>query len=202
MFAEIRNHVRDFLKREDGPTAVEYAVMLALIVALCFAAIQAVGANASKTFGTASNTLGGAAPACFVQGTLVHTPNGLIPIERIAPGMTVWSWNEQSQRFDTHEVVKLIRASKRSLIEMAVDAQQIVCTEEHPFLLADGTWKRARALKQGDRLFAKDGSRAAVASHARKIVAEPVPVFNFEVAETHTYCVGDGGLVVHNIKGP
>jgi pilus assembly protein Flp/PilA len=39
-----------FLKREDGPTAVEYAVMLALIVVVCITAITALGSNANKTF--------------------------------------------------------------------------------------------------------------------------------------------------------
>ena len=39
-----------FLKREDGPTAVEYAVMLALIIVVCIAAITAVGKNANSTF--------------------------------------------------------------------------------------------------------------------------------------------------------
>jgi pilus assembly protein Flp/PilA len=40
----------DFLKREDGPTAVEYAVMLALIIVVCLTAIQAIGTNANATF--------------------------------------------------------------------------------------------------------------------------------------------------------
>jgi len=39
-----------FLKQEDGPTAVEYAVMLALIVVVCIAAISALGSNANATF--------------------------------------------------------------------------------------------------------------------------------------------------------
>lgn len=42
--------VRRFLVSEDGPTAVEYAVMLALIVIVCLAAISSVGTNASSTF--------------------------------------------------------------------------------------------------------------------------------------------------------
>ena len=42
--------VKNFLVSEDGPTAVEYAVMLALIVVVCLTAIQAVGTNASNTF--------------------------------------------------------------------------------------------------------------------------------------------------------
>jgi pilus assembly protein Flp/PilA len=39
-----------FLKAEDGPTAVEYAVMLALIVVVCIAAITTLGSNANSTF--------------------------------------------------------------------------------------------------------------------------------------------------------
>ena len=42
--------VVNFLKSEDGPTAVEYAVMLALIVVVCLAAISAIGTSASATF--------------------------------------------------------------------------------------------------------------------------------------------------------
>jgi pilus assembly protein Flp/PilA len=47
------------MKREDGPTAVEYAVMLALIVVVCITAITALGSNANKTFSSVSNTIGG-----------------------------------------------------------------------------------------------------------------------------------------------
>ena len=42
--------VQRFLKSEDGPTAVEYAIMLALIVIVCLTAIQAVGTNARSAF--------------------------------------------------------------------------------------------------------------------------------------------------------
>ena len=46
-----------FLKSEDGPTAVEYAVMLALIVIVCLTAIRAVGTNANARFNQISNQL-------------------------------------------------------------------------------------------------------------------------------------------------
>jgi len=42
--------VTDFLLREDGPTAVEYAVMLALIIVVCITAITTLGSNASSTY--------------------------------------------------------------------------------------------------------------------------------------------------------
>jgi len=50
----------NFLKREDGPTAVEYAVMLALIIVVCITAITALGSNANATFTSVGNTIGGA----------------------------------------------------------------------------------------------------------------------------------------------
>jgi pilus assembly protein Flp/PilA len=50
-----------FLNREDGPTAVEYAVMLALIIVVCIAAITSLGTNANATFTSVSNTLGATA---------------------------------------------------------------------------------------------------------------------------------------------
>ena len=49
-----------FMKREDGPTAVEYAVMLALIIVVCIAAITALGNNAKATFQGVANAIGGA----------------------------------------------------------------------------------------------------------------------------------------------
>ena len=50
--------VKCFLISEDGPTAVEYAVMLALIVIVCLTAIRAIGTNASQTFNDAAAQLG------------------------------------------------------------------------------------------------------------------------------------------------
>ena len=47
-----------FLRAEDGPTAVEYAVMLALIIVVCIAAISALGSNASGTFDHVATTVG------------------------------------------------------------------------------------------------------------------------------------------------
>jgi len=47
----------EFLKNEDGPTAVEYAVMLALIIVVCIAAISALGSNASNTFTYVGNVV-------------------------------------------------------------------------------------------------------------------------------------------------
>lgn len=49
--------VQRFLVSEDGPTAVEYAVMLALIIIVCLAAISAIGTQANTTFSNVANSI-------------------------------------------------------------------------------------------------------------------------------------------------
>ena len=61
--------VQKFMQAEDGPTAVEYAIMLALIVIVCIAAIQQVGGAANSAFTNIGSQLGN-----LPQGGLSGTP--------------------------------------------------------------------------------------------------------------------------------
>jgi len=54
----MRKFLVDLLRNEDGPTAVEYAVMLALIIVVCIAAISTLGQNASTKFSSVATTIG------------------------------------------------------------------------------------------------------------------------------------------------
>jgi pilus assembly protein Flp/PilA len=49
--------VVEFLKSEDGPTSVEYAINIALVVTVCVSAMSSIGNKASKTFTTVSNAI-------------------------------------------------------------------------------------------------------------------------------------------------
>lgn len=49
--------LRHFIRSEDGPTAVEYAVMLALIVVVCLTAISAIGTSANQTFQNVASSI-------------------------------------------------------------------------------------------------------------------------------------------------
>jgi len=55
--------IRRFLKSEDGPTAVEYAVMLALILVACIAIVTTLGGSVSSTFGNVNTAVSKASPA-------------------------------------------------------------------------------------------------------------------------------------------
>ena len=52
--------VVNFINDESGPTAVEYAVMLALIIVVCITAVTTLGTNANNTFSYVGNKIGGA----------------------------------------------------------------------------------------------------------------------------------------------
>jgi pilus assembly protein Flp/PilA len=58
MLSRFTHQVVNFLKNEDGPTAVEYAVMLALIIVVCITAITALGTNANNTFSYVGTQVG------------------------------------------------------------------------------------------------------------------------------------------------
>ena len=57
MFKTLTRHLVEFVKKEDGPTAVEYAVMLALIIVVCIGAITTLGTNANATFTSVDGAL-------------------------------------------------------------------------------------------------------------------------------------------------
>jgi pilus assembly protein Flp/PilA len=57
MLLRLTSPLVKFLKNEDGPTAVEYAVMLALIIVVCIAAITTLGTNANAVFTTVGNAV-------------------------------------------------------------------------------------------------------------------------------------------------
>ena len=53
------NLFKKLLREEDGPTAVEYAVMLALIVAACMGAVNTMAHATADSFDTSAKELQG-----------------------------------------------------------------------------------------------------------------------------------------------
>ena len=54
---QLFQRVDRFIRSDDGPTAVEYAVMLALIIIVCLVAIGSVGSKANTSFNNTANSL-------------------------------------------------------------------------------------------------------------------------------------------------
>ncbi|MCZ8238882.1 MAG: polymorphic toxin-type HINT domain-containing protein [Leptospiraceae bacterium] len=70
----------------------------------------------------------------------------------------------------------------------------------HPFWVeGKRAWVEARDLKSGDRVLLSNGKEVAI-SGIRSYNVEATKVYNFEVADNHTYFVGEDGVLVHNYE--
>ena len=83
------------------------------------------------------------------------------------------------------------------LVHIEVNGEDSSATVTHPFLV-DGKWISAKDLRAGDQLTLADGTKAPIEKIRYEKLTEPVLVYNFEVADFHTYYVGNSKVLVHN----
>jgi len=135
----------------------------------------------------------------FAAGTQIATPNGTQDIEKIRTGDSVWAKSENGT-VGTYPVLALHQREAHDIIDVQIEGKTLVTTREHPFWTQSDSWVKAYLLKQGDLLRDKDGQVHPVS----KVTANDTPtrVYNFEVAEAHTYFAGDSDkqVLVHNTK--
>lgn len=79
-----------------------------------------------------------------------------------------------------------------------IGGEIIRCTETHPFQVKDKGWVDAENLTVGDLVYDKDWQTSPVQRVTLVTFDEPVAVYNFEVEDCHTYCIGNGCWLVHN----
>ncbi len=124
---------------------------------------------------------------CFTENTEVVVEEGRKPISEVAEGDLVWSWNEETGRTELNRVTQLFRNQVSRLVRVALEDQIIETTTEHPFYVQGEGWLEASALKPGDLLVGFEGRKVAV--KAVLIQEGAFLVYNFEVADAHTYFV-------------
>lgn len=138
---------------------------------------------------------------CFVAGTLIHTIDGLKPIEAIKKGDQVASRESHDSENTWKPVVKLIHNTDKPVIRLTLldkmgSVRAIGTTAEHPFWVRGKQWVEAGDLIAGDELVSLTGDSLIV----KGVVAEKArqDTYNFEVADYHTYFVDELGVWVHN----
>ena len=87
------------------------------------------------------------------------------------------------------------------LIYVQVGSEEIVTTPEHPFYSPVKGWIAACELRAGDILVSANGNYVIVEKIQHEILETPITVYNFEVADFHTYYVGRDSILVHNVCG-
>jgi hypothetical protein len=153
------------------------------------------------------------AAGCFAAGTLVHTKEGMKPIEDIRVGDWVLSYPEDKEtpaayRENRTELYQYRQVTKISVHEdlpvvhltfwdLGNNIQETVrVTTNHPIYVKGRRWASAGTMIRNDVVFNVDFCNALV----RKIQSpqEKTRVFNIEVDDFHTYFVGELGIWVHS----
>jgi len=169
------------------------------------------GGAAGSYVVTTTSTGGGIVSFCFPAGTMISTPTGLVAIETIQSGDLVYAYDigtdlnssaelvakpvTQIHKHDWVNGVSPLVVIKHTLGELIVTAEhEILCLNKHDPDSDYPGFVRAENLTEGDIIYSEDGTASVVTS----IELGPVydTVYNFEVADFHTYVAN--GIRVHN----
>ena len=138
--------------------------------------------------------------SCFVAGTLVCAADGQKAIEDICTGDLVWAWDEETGTVALKPVVETYVNETAELMHIFVDGEEIVATPTHPFYCPVKGWTDAAHLRAGDILVLVNGEYVVVEQVQHELLESPVKVYNFQVADYHTYYVASGVLVHNSCK--
>ena len=145
------------------------------------------------------------ATCCFVAGTLVDTADGLRSIESIRAGDLVLSRNHFTGETAFKPVTELILRHQRVIWRMALvypgqTDENVIdsfgTTDDHPWRDANGEWIQTADLRPGMKILRANGAPAQVIWIIR--TDELTTTYNLEVADFHTYFVGEARVWVHN----
>ncbi len=144
---------------------------------------------------------------CFAAGTPVVMADGTTkPIETLRPGDLVMAVPEDDAEAPVaaRMVEQVFHNPPAALIKLTIGETEIRSTAPHLFYVREKGWTAAEDLEAGDELRTPGGSWVTLDTKEEQ--SEPEPVFNFRVADYHTYFVGDaasgGAVLVHNEYDP
>ena len=145
-------------------------------------------------------------PACFVAGTPVLTPRGLVAIEELAVGDEVVTMHDHTHEPGVRRLTQVFHHEQRGIARLVLEdergtaVQSLDVTPEHPFYVPGFGFAPVSDLVPGvTQVQRADASRLTVRSVQQ--LAQTADVFNLEVDEFHTYFVGDSNVWVHNQYG-
>ena len=133
-----------------------------------------------------------------------------VPIEKIKVGDYAASYNEKTGRKEYKKVTELYYHEVKLLYRLVLKTGTVIeTTWNHPFFVVReekanastvhrGGWTKARFLKTGDVLLTESGRLLQLESSRQVHSSKPVPVYNFEVEDNHSYFVSNDGVLVHN----
>ncbi len=138
---------------------------------------------------------------CFTGDTLVATEDGSRRIDQIKVGDKVWAYNPDTGEKELKEVVSVFVKETDEILHLETTDGTIDTTTTHPFYVVGQGWTAAGDLKAGDEIYSLDGTTVIINGANLEKLDETIKVYNLEVADFHTYFVGNTGMLVHNRCG-
>ena len=93
---------------------------------------------------------------CVEKGTLISTPNGQIPVEKIQDNTFVLSYNNSLELVEPKKCHHIFSRESNSWIEIEVEGKKIVVTAEHRFYSVGKGWVDAQYLTEDDEVLCDD----------------------------------------------
>lgn len=138
----------------------------------------------------------GSSLTCFPAGTMIHTNNGLLPIEEVTADDLLWTANELTGERELKPIKEIHRRTTLTMMIVELENGTLFeVTPDHRFL-TNGEWREIRELKPDDELENIVGQ--AVKIKNIELMTRNAVVHNFSVYDNENYFVTDEGILVHN----
>ncbi len=138
---------------------------------------------------------------CFPAGTLVATCNGLVAIEAVQTGDTVYAFDELSRTVVTQKVRAIVHGLTTEWVKIGTGVEDLRATKSHPFWVeSEQCWMAAEELRPGMVLLRQNGETLPVVSVEFLPLPENEKTYNLSIESAENYFVGHAGILVHNIK--
>jgi len=189
---------------------LESAVMGAAFGAAGGAAGAALGRGVSRIMGRGGARSGTAAAgeeadgsewagetcSSFERGTVVATPKGAVPIERLTVGDSVWAYDEGHRATETSKVTATTSRYAATLLTISAGGGEVEVTPEHPLYEDTRGWVTAGSLRVGDLLRTRQG-----VARIERIVPRhgQFKVHNIALGDAHTYYTSGAEVLSHNV---
>ena len=136
---------------------------------------------------------------CFVAGTKVSTPNGLIPIEDLKVGDMVYTYNEENGKIEEKPIQEThINPAREIAMITFENGEKIENTKPHPYYVIGKGWTETKDLKLGDKILTQSDKEEKIANIETTMREEEILVYNLTIQDNHNYFVGITNLLVHN----
>ena len=149
----------------------------------------------------------------FTPATKVATSQGAKAIGSLHPGQSVWAYNSKTHNMELQPIVHVWINHDRDLVDVTITSStlahhgaaarqtsEVVHTnQKHPFLTVEKGFIPVSQLHVGMHVINANGGVGMITR--LKVVAGAMIMYNLEIAQDHTFTVGDGKWIVHNCGG-